>query len=126
MGIQGTVLDWFKSYLDGRHQSAQARGTNYAPRCLTFGFPQGSHIGPQGFSYYTDEIPGIAEKHGICAHLYADNTQLYLPFSLSDYSAEEAVRIMEDCINDVNKWMLQNKLKLNDDKTELLIITPSR
>ena len=29
---------------------------------------------------------------------------------------------MERCISDLRKWMYQNKLKLNDDKTEFLII----
>ena len=65
-------------------------------------------------------------KHGICAHLYADNKQLCLTFSLNDYTAEEAVHIMEECISEVKKWMSQNKLKLNDDRTELLIIVPSQ
>ena len=48
----------------------------------------------EGFSYSIDESQEIAEKHGICAHLYADDTQLYLLFSLNDYSTEEAVCIM--------------------------------
>ena len=29
---------------------------------------------------------------------------------------------MEDCIRDIRFWMLNNDLKLNDDKTEFLII----
>ena len=30
------------------------------------------------------------------------------------------------CIDDINDWMTDNKLKLNDDKTEVMIISPSR
>ena len=126
MGVQGTVLDWFKSYLKDRYQSVHVSGATSLPRHLTFGFPQGSHIGPQGFSYYTDEIPEIASKHGVSAHLYADDTQLYLPFSLTPEGAERAVIKIEDCIDDVRKWMSVNKLKLNEDKTELLVILPTR
>ena len=34
---------------------------------------------------------------------------------------------MEDCIRDIRSWMLNNNLKLNDDKTEFLIIgTPQQ
>jgi hypothetical protein len=29
---------------------------------------------------------------------------------------------MESCVNDLRKWMIQDKLKLNDGKIELLII----
>ena len=33
---------------------------------------------------------------------------------------------MEACINDIRIWMKENKLKLNEDKTELLIIRPAK
>ena len=36
------------------------------------------------------------------------------------------VRNMEDCIRDIHFWMLNNGLKLNDDKTEFLIIGTSQ
>ena len=61
----------------------------------------------------------------VSVHTYLLTIHSYTYFSHSMTTAEEAVRIMEDCINYVKKWMLQNKLKLNDDKTEILIITPS-
>ena len=83
----------------------QVRGAASALRQFTFGFPQGAHLCPQGFSYYIDEILEIAEKHGVCAHLYADDTQHYTYLS---HSAKEVVCIMEDCISDVKKCMLQN------------------
>jgi hypothetical protein len=60
-------------------------------------------------------------------HLFADDTQLYVPYDLhSPQSAQNAVTKIQDCINDIRIWMMENKLKLNEDKTELLIITPSR
>ena len=65
-----------------------------------FLFPQGAQVGPQGFSYCTDPVPVITEKHGVPAHLYADDTNLYLPFSLTDNDAQEEVFIMEGCIDD--------------------------
>jgi hypothetical protein len=127
MGLRGTVLDWFQSYLENRHQSIHVNGVTSVPRLLTFGFPQGSVSGPQDFSYYSDEVPQIALEHGVCVHMYADDTQLYLPFDLSSPgAAESAVRQMEDCIEDILKWMTTNKLKLNDDKSELIVITPLR
>ena len=102
MGIQGTVLYWFKSYLDGRHQSVQVSSTH-----LTVGIPQGSHIVPHGFTQYIDDILETTQKHGVYAQLYADDTQLYLPFSFNDYSSKEAVCIIEDCISGVKNGCIK-------------------
>ena len=37
-----------------------------------------------------------------------------------------AVSRVQDCANDINKWMKQSKLKLNDDKTEFMIMSSKR
>jgi hypothetical protein len=66
----------------------------------------------------------IAQKHGISIHQYADDTQLYVAFDMD--MQETAIAQMEACIHDIRIWMKQNKLKLNDDKTELIIIAPAR
>ena len=54
-----------------------------------------------------------------------DDTQLYCHFSLKDKSALEYMTTrMELCIAEVSRWMLTNKLKLNDAKTECMLIAP--
>ena len=127
LGIEGSALLWFQSYLEDRYQSIHINGVFSKPHLLSYGIPQGSVSGPQDFSYYTTLLADIAESHGISVHLYADDTQLYICFDLASLeSSEEAVKKIEDCIQDIRIWMIQNKLKLNDDKTELLIILPSR
>lgn len=56
-------------------------------------------------------------------HAYADDTQLYTRFDRrSHHSLEIAMAKIEACISDVKHWMLTNKLKLNEDKTEFLVI----
>ena len=60
--------------------------------------------------------------HGLTYHLYADNTQLYMAFKQSDVTFNAVSRI-EACVADIRIWMNGDFLKLNDDKTELLIIT---
>ena len=60
-------------------------------------------------------------------HCYADDSQVYISFSPNDRAEQlAAARNMEDCIRDIRVWMLNNGLKLNDDKTEFLIIGTSQ
>ena len=57
-------------------------------------------------------------------HLYADDTQLYIPFSCNDdLSLDDAMMSISNCLADIDSWMTLNKLKLNKDKTEFLIFS---
>ena len=96
-----------------------------ASRHLTFGLPQGSVTDPNGFSFYSDPVSQITDQHSVSVHIYADNTQLYLPFAFNETDANRAVIQIEDCIDDTRKWIAHNKLKLNEEKTDILIYVPS-
>ena len=56
-------------------------------------------------------------------HAYANDNLLYISFKPSSSASElEAVTAFQDCILDIKTWMTADKLKLNDDKTELIVI----
>ena len=56
-------------------------------------------------------------------HAYADDSQLYLSFCTNSiYEQTSALVAMEHCISDIRSWMHHDKLKLNDEKTEFLLI----
>ncbi|CAH3173620.1 unnamed protein product, partial [Porites lobata] len=56
-------------------------------------------------------------------HSYADDTQLNLAFSPNVQGDDaSAVKAMCDCIIDLRKWMIRDRLMLNDDKTEFLLL----
>ena len=56
-------------------------------------------------------------------HIYADDTQLYIPFSTNnDMEFTNSITKIEECLSDIDKWMSINRLKLNKDKTELLYL----
>ena len=60
-------------------------------------------------------------------HAYADDTQLYSAFEPnSDTSQAEAVRVMQECIGSIRSWMATDKLKLNEAKTEIILIGTNR
>ena len=122
-GIRGRALEWFSSYLLRRSQHILLDGVKSDSFDLRFGVPQGSCLGPLLFVVYASKLFEIIQAHLTDAHCFADDTQLYLSFKPdSPTDQAEAVCAMERCIVDLRKWMYQDKLKINDDKTEFLII----
>ena len=120
-GINGKVLQWCKSYLTGRSFTVKINNTSSDTVTLTVGVPQGSILGPLLFILYTKDLETIALAHGFEIHLYADDTQLYLTFdSINSCNIEQ--RII-DCMCDIRLWMLKNFLKLNESKTDVIIIS---
>ncbi|KAF7237674.1 Structural maintenance of chromosomes protein 1B [Varanus komodoensis] len=61
----------------------------------------------------------VIRRCGLRNHQYADDTQLYLSFSTNP---GEAVAVLNRCLAEVMEWMRANKLKLNPDKTEVLLV----
>ena len=119
-GISGDALDWFKSYLSNRVQRVIIGDTVSECKNLNFGVPQGSVLGPKIYCMYTKLISDIIAGHGLSHHCYADDTQLYIAIEHSANLHSELLR-MERCVADIRNWMRHNMLKLNDDKTELIV-----
>ena len=53
-------------------------------------------------------------------HLYADDTQIYL--AIKDVT--DAISSIQSCTAQIKDWMTVNKLRLNDSKTEVLLLGP--
>ena len=120
-GLSGNVLKWFKSYLSDRSFTVSI-GKHRSSKCfLRIGVPQGSILGPILFILYTKELINIAKKHGFFIHLYADDTQLYIEFNPLSQSISHIEERIVSCLTEIKNWMTTNKLKLNPDKTEVLI-----
>ena len=123
VGIRGTALNWFRSYLSDRSQCVSVHGVLSRPFDLNCGVPQGSCLGPLLFIIYASKLFKIVEHHLPDAHCFADDTQLYLSFKpLGNTAQADAIQAMEKCIDAVRKWMIQDRLMINDDNTEFLLV----
>jgi len=122
-GIKGKALQWLTSYLSNRHQYVQIEKELSSCRELKFGIPQGSVLGPILYTMYTTPLSDIIKKHGMLYHCYADDTQLYLSVNSATIGEPELSKArIEICLQDIDLWMISNRLKLNNDKTKLIIM----
>jgi hypothetical protein len=118
--VIGTPLSWMRSYLSNRTQAVVVEGVSSEELELSVGLPQGSSVGPSEYVTYSTPVFSIVERFGINVHMYADDTQLYLELNPEDYI--NAASQMESCLEELKVWMNDNHLKLNEDKTEYLMI----
>ncbi|KAF7246934.1 Transmembrane protease serine 12 [Varanus komodoensis] len=119
LGVGGTALQWFHSYLNDRFQKVVLGDYGSAPWQLCHGVLQGSILSTLLFNIYMKLLGEVIRRCGLRNHQYADDTQLYLSFSTNP---GEAVAVLNRCLAEVMGWMRANKLKLNPDKTEVLLV----
>lgn len=94
---------------------------------LRYGIPQGLCLGPLLFAVYASAPFNVIEKHPLTVHCYSDDSQLNISFGPKAHSAQAAaVPSIKDpillSIRDIREWMYQEKLLMNDAKTELRLI----
>jgi hypothetical protein len=123
-GINGTAIQWFRSYLTGRSQYVRRGSVKSSIVLLVRGVPQGSTLGPVLFVLYTADLIHLIERHSRHLHLYADDTQVYGSCSPAD--VRQLQSHVSSCVDDIASWMQSNRLKLNTDKTEVLWCATSR
>ena len=124
LGITGKCLEWFTSYLKDRQFRVMVSGVTSEPQDLRCGVPQGSVLGPKLFTLYLLPLGDLARSHGVDFHIYADDCQLYMAFK-RDNTLITASK-MECLVNDIKSWMTNNMLKLNEDKTEIMVLNGAR
>ena len=80
--------------------------------------------GPMLFTLYIKPLSAIIDSHSIIHHSLPDDLQLQM--SAPPDRISELLHSMQSCISDVKAWATANMLKLNDSKTELMLVTSNR
>ena len=133
-GFDEKALQWVGNYLSGRIQALYIDGALSSFLAVDVGVPQGSISGPLCYILFTNDLPETIldtrshdhwskltthcpECGGLCC--FADD---------STYSvASQDQDVLEEKLNEkytvMANYLGNNRLKLNDDKTHLLIMT---
>ena len=73
---------------------------------------------------YLLPLNAIFKYHKIGYQVYVDDTQIHITFKCKQ--PLEAIPKINSCLSDIMRWMITNKLKINDLKTELIVFISSQ
>ena len=112
----GKALDWLASYQSHREQCVSISGTPSGSESLYCNVPQGLVLGPKLVIDYESPLGSIIRKHGVEAHFYADDSQIYIVFTPDE--RDDATEVHSGG----SQWIGHNFLKFNDAKNELILL----
>ena len=115
-GFGSAVGSWFKSYLSNRSQKCYVNGHLSNNRTLLCGIPQGTILGPLLFLLYINDLPNCLEHSQ--ARMYADDTNL----TFASNNIDDINYHLNLDLANVNKWLIANRLTLNQSKTEFMLV----
>lgn len=116
VGIRGSLLSWFSSYLDNRKQRVVLPRGSSTWQTIKAGVPQGSILGPILFLIYINDI---TQDIGSSIRLFADDTTLYIIIDDPIVSAQ----ILEDDMQKISNWADKWLVTFNPTKTESLLLS---
>ena len=124
LDITGKCLQWLSTYLKDRTFRVHVNGQMSNNHNLDYGVPQGSVLGPKLFTLYMLPLSDIARRHNVNFHVYADDCQLYISFKKENMLITASM--MERLVKDIKNWMTSNMLKLNGDKSDIMVLNDPR
>ena len=123
IGVTGTALKWFESFLKGRTQRVKINDSYSDVMELLFGLAQGSVLGPPLFKIYIRSLYQYVEPTKFRIEGFADDHQLIKQF-LVPLQRKALGNDIVECLNHIGLWMNEYFLKLNPSKTKILVLAP--
>ena len=143
-GFEATSFTWIKSYLENRRQTVCIDGTCSPLLQVEVGVPQGSIIGPLLYIIFTNDLPESIHGHPPQdppppqEHLLPQDQHsynMYCPscgticcfaddssYSFSSKVPEDITTKLKEKYLTIAEYMKCNELKLNGDKTHLMLL----
>ena len=117
LGLNGVVLEWFTSYLDGRSQCVDINGHLSKERSISISVLQGSILGPLLFLCFINDLHTVTD---LLTLLFADDTAgLKSGSNLNELIVKVNVEI-----DKLANWFRVNKTTVNVSKTKYVIFKP--
>ena len=121
--IKGTALRWFTSYLSDRSVCVQINNRVSQELDLPFSVPQGSCAGPIVFNIYISTLTSYLSSSNCDILGYADdNTILACIDPNVQNNEQQVVGKIQKSIEKTKHWMCLNRLKMNDPKTNFIML----
>ena len=113
-GIEGSTLNWIKSFLNGRKQLVKVNDAKSTTDSVASGIPQGSVLGPLLFVIYINDLP---DKVLSALLLFADDTKIFKEVN----SIADSLIIQKD-IDALEDWSKDWLLRFHPDKCHVLTL----
>ena len=123
IGIRGTALNWFKSFITNRTQKVKIGETHSDTIELLYGVAQGSVLGPALFKIYIRSLYRYVAPTDFEIEGFADDHQLYKQFLIT-VQRKALGEDINNCLQHLAMWMNEYFLKLNQTKTKIMVIAP--
>ena len=141
-GFDSDMTNWMSSYLSDRSQCVSIDGCLSRLLPVPQGVPQGSILGPLLYTIFTNELPEVIHEEQVCPRpdhgtwpsysmsckscgsvtCYADDTT----YSCSSSDPDILSAKLTAKYKVMSQFLVNNRLKLNDDKTHLMVLTTSK
>lgn len=113
-GVSKRTTNWIQDFLSNRCQRVIVNGESSKTYPVISGIPQGSVLGPILFVVYINDLPEIPDSK---SPLFADDTKLY-----REIKSYRDVEIMQNDLNNLQKWSDKWLLKFHPNKCKVLSI----
>jgi len=114
LGVQGTALKWFESYLANRLQCVDINGTTSEEKCFNISVIHGSILGTILFLCYINDFCNCTS---LFTTLFADDGTCLA----KNKNLNELIKYVNDELHKIANWFLSNKMAINTSKTKFIL-----